>query len=326
MTASNARNENVDFVKGLLIWGVIWGHTITALSAGKFDSPVWIHTFFRTYDLPLFMILSGYFFQQSCNKYSLKELLLNKTGMLLVPIVFWNLVNCSWSVFYFLWAVFISSLICIPIRRLRPVCQIPVMLAIVALFHYFKVPWNMFYLFPFFCIGFLSGRPFIVKGRCSILLIIAFVTGLCFWKSAYTPWQVGYDAWKSDAMALAVYAFRFILAVTGAYVMSQLFFRIKDVLTEKVKTFFIETGKKTLALYVLQTFVVEKALNKVMLLANPAFYDIVPDTVHALIGYVIAPLLSVAVIMLLRQIIGLLEKSKYTSWVFGTRLEFLRKV
>lgn len=120
MTASNARNENVDFVKGLLIWGVIWGHTITALSAGKFDSPVWIHTFFRTYDLPLFMILSGYFFQQS--------------------------------------------------------------------------------------------------------------------------------------------------------------------------------------------------------------YDIVPDTVHALIGYVIAPLLSVAVIMLLRQIIGLLEKSKYTSWVFGTRLEFLRKV
>lgn len=250
------RNLQVDFVKGMLIWSVIWGHTITALSAGKFDSPVWIHTFFRTYDLPLFMILSGYFFRHSCETYPIKELLLNKIGMLLVPIVFWNLVNSSWSTFYFLWAVFVSSLICIPLRKLRNVFQIPAMLAITVLLHIFSVPWNMFYLFPFFCTGFLFGHPFTEKKKCPIPVIIAFVVGICLWKFEYTPWRMGYDAWKSDISALAVYLFRFSLALAGSFVMAQFFYRLKELIPSKTSAFFCGIGRKTLALYVLQTFIV----------------------------------------------------------------------
>lgn len=62
-----------------------------------------------------------------------------------------------------------------------------------------------------------------------------------------------------------------------------------------------------------------------MLAVDTSLYDIAPELVQALIGYVAAPLLSIAVIMLANRIILILEKSEYTRWVFGTKFDFLRK-
>ena len=54
------RNAKWDFYRGLLIWGVVIGHTITALKSGD-SSYVWLHTFLRMYDMPMFAFISGYF-------------------------------------------------------------------------------------------------------------------------------------------------------------------------------------------------------------------------------------------------------------------------
>ena len=58
------RNAKWDFYKGMLIWGVVIGHMITALKAGG-DCYVWLHTFLRTYDMPMFAFISGYFIYNS---------------------------------------------------------------------------------------------------------------------------------------------------------------------------------------------------------------------------------------------------------------------
>ena len=58
------RNAKYDFYRGLLMLGVVWGHTITALRYGIGGSSGLLH-FFRTYDMPMFAFISGYFLNKS---------------------------------------------------------------------------------------------------------------------------------------------------------------------------------------------------------------------------------------------------------------------
>lgn len=117
------RNQKVDFYKGLLMWGVIWGHTITALANNTLNEGIFIHSFFRLYDMPFFMILSGYFLYKSLEKNnSFKNILQDKITQLLVPILLWNWIihfpYPSTKSFYFLWAVFISSILTITVHTI----------------------------------------------------------------------------------------------------------------------------------------------------------------------------------------------------------------
>lgn len=82
------RDSKIDFYKGMLMVGVIWGHTINAYHLS--DYTCWIHLFFRTYDMPFFMLLSGVFLAVSIQKYDLKKLLLNKLTTLFVPLAVWR--------------------------------------------------------------------------------------------------------------------------------------------------------------------------------------------------------------------------------------------
>ena len=52
------RNSSVDYYNGMLMWWVVWGHTITCLLQNA-PSEVGIHPIFRKYDMPFFMLISG---------------------------------------------------------------------------------------------------------------------------------------------------------------------------------------------------------------------------------------------------------------------------
>lgn len=62
------RDKRIDFAKGMLMFCVIYGHMINALLSGTPHSPIWLHVFVRTFDMPFFMILSGYFLKRSLEK------------------------------------------------------------------------------------------------------------------------------------------------------------------------------------------------------------------------------------------------------------------
>jgi hypothetical protein len=151
------RNEEVDFFKGLLMLGVIWGHTITSLKCGS-TSSIWIHTFFRTYDMPFFMVISGFFLSYSAHRYTTVTLIKNKLTTIALPAAVWSLVfyHHPWNN-YFLWAVFVSSVIviltCALIKhsKIRIICFTMITLA----FHTTNMYiWNLPYLFPFFVLGY----------------------------------------------------------------------------------------------------------------------------------------------------------------------------
>lgn len=83
------RDNKHDFYKGLLMWGVVWGHCITVLLNGA-ENNIGIHLILRTYDMPFFMLISGFFFAFSIKKYTLKDLLKNKITTILLPTFFWD--------------------------------------------------------------------------------------------------------------------------------------------------------------------------------------------------------------------------------------------
>ena len=158
----SVRDSTVDFAKGVLMWCVVYGHSVDALCGGLPHSPVWLHSFVRTFDLPFFMLISGCFLRRSIERKSLRRVVLDRLTMLFIPIVAWTLLRGHFNVFsgmyYFLWAVLASSMICVAARYLVSFCNsriskaMELSLLIVAMLSLYivKIPWNMFYLFPFF--------------------------------------------------------------------------------------------------------------------------------------------------------------------------------
>ncbi len=324
---STSRDDSVDFYKGMLILGVIWGHAITALSLDHFDTGVWIHLFFRVYDMPFFMIISGFFLRAGTDKYPLITLLINRIGMIFIPIIVWNLLAGSYYLmgFYFLWAVFISSIVCgignWISKRTNWMVELFLYLGFIIFLHVYKLPWNLFYLFPFFCVGYyMNNLKFRISAVQFCVLLLLLSTGMCFWKGQYTPWSCGSDVWKIDMNAIWIYGFRFLLAIVATYIVANLFKMLYSHIPQNISRFVLKAGRETLALYVLQVFVIEILLQKIMKHVDTSWYDINADVIHNLIGYVVAPAISISTVFILLFVITLVKKSKWTRWIFGLKL------
>lgn len=327
MSNSNNRDETIDFFKGLLILGVIWGHTITALSLDHFDSGVWIHRFFRVYDMPFFMLLSGFFLSKGVKKYTLKTFLVNRAGMLLIPIVVWNVAGRTYNMmnFYFLWAVFISSVICVTgynlRKRLMGGAEMIFYILVILFLHVYKVPWNIFYLFPFFCYGYyMKNVKFDITPMKLVALWLFVSLGMCFWQVKYNPWNCSWDAWKHNEYAVLVYVYRFALSIATVYLIANLFKVLYNSITGEIKQVILNAGKETLAIYVLQYFVIEVLLHKLMSMIKTDWYNINPSLVQDVIGYFVAPIVAFFAMVAMLYLIKIIKSSKWTKWVFGTKL------
>ena len=224
----SVRDSTVDFAKGMLMWCVVYGHSVDALCGGLPHSSVWLHSFVRTFDLPFFMVISGYFLKRSLERKSLHRVVLDRLTMLFIPIAAWTLLRGCFNVFsgmyYFLWAVLASSMICVAARcvaalfnnRMSKVLELSVLIAAMLSLYIVKIPWNMFYLFPFFVVGYyLDNLRFELPGKWLFFAFLVFAVGLCFWSPAYTPWHMRALAWKTNSWACLVYAYRTVLALAG---------------------------------------------------------------------------------------------------------------
>jgi len=71
-----ARNDFIDFLKGLSIFFVLWGHCIQYLTLGQwdfFEDKAFI--FIYSFHMPLFIMISGYLFYESCNKKNISNII-----------------------------------------------------------------------------------------------------------------------------------------------------------------------------------------------------------------------------------------------------------
>ena len=82
------RDQSFDFIKGILIFLVVWGHVISMRYDGNHlynRTFMWIYSF----HMPLFILISGYFSVNNINKgfiYTFKK----KTARLLLPALVWS--------------------------------------------------------------------------------------------------------------------------------------------------------------------------------------------------------------------------------------------
>lgn len=329
------RDQRIDFMKGMLMLCVIYGHTINSLLCGIQHSPIWLHTFARTFDMPFFMILSGYFLKKSLLKRSAWKVTINRISMIFVPIVIWTMlcghINVFIGMYYFLWAILAAGMICIVGFQLK--CWLPsnigqmvaimFYVSIVIVLHLVKVPWNLFYLFPFFVVGYYVPD---VNFRMSRLWLgsnmLLFVVCLCFWSGRYTPWYIGALAWREDLTVLCIYVYRFALGLIGVLVMMRLFDVLRNLLSREsyVVKVVTEAGQETLALYVLQLIFVENIIRRICGFIYSQYHIIIFPSGINLVGYVIAPLLSFFCMVLFLRIVQKMKSNWLFKYMFGFKI------
>ena len=117
------RISKYDLYKGFLIFSVILGHTFTAIYVNSY-----LHIFIRSFDMPFFALISGYFLQKSCQKRVWYKNFLKKLTQILVPIIVWSVIyniattliglkQSLWDIthFWFLWSILAYSCLVIVI-------------------------------------------------------------------------------------------------------------------------------------------------------------------------------------------------------------------
>lgn len=85
------RNEFIDYLKGIAVFMVIWGHTLQGCTMNEIDIyENKIFQFIYSFHMPLFAILSGYLFFFSLEKKKFNEIVRSKIRKIGIPLAIWN--------------------------------------------------------------------------------------------------------------------------------------------------------------------------------------------------------------------------------------------
>lgn len=326
----NHKNRNllIDFYKGMLMFGVIWGHTITALRAGEGKS-VWILTFFRTYDMPFFMLLSGYFLARSLKKRPWRQEFIKKIRYLMLPVLLWEIIIGIWGPLFdsfhnlfslwFLWSAIGCALIMIIVYGIikNIYVQILTALLICIIFHLTDLtPFNLGYMFPFFVFGFYLETLYMrysinIKKFIYLISFFSFIVLQCFWSGQYNIWNAGSYLLNGNENIIYIIFIRGMIGITGCATMKLVFDAFYLYFCSKCKSivkFMINVGENTMLLYIFQSVIIEKFLSQIVLgIAgqlgyNPIVYN------NGLLGYVFAPSIALVVIIIELNMIKLIKK------------------
>ncbi|HEX8426093.1 acyltransferase family protein [Hymenobacter sp.] len=87
------RNLLLDYLKGIAIFLVVWGHCIQFASDYDFDffsNQTFI--FIYSFHMPLFMFVSGYLFFLTQKNKNFAKIFKSKTNQILVPLLLWTII------------------------------------------------------------------------------------------------------------------------------------------------------------------------------------------------------------------------------------------
>ena len=165
---SSKRMVLPDVLKGLGIILVVMGHNIQFGSGREYlaDDRLFFGNFLfkliYTFHMPLFMLISGYFFSMSAKRHTIREICRSRFYKIFVPMAMWNLVHflvtiirgLKWAEYpyplhcirvyfetfvknwWFLWALLIYSVLMIPVLKIKnSLCKAVYLLCIFALMH-----------------------------------------------------------------------------------------------------------------------------------------------------------------------------------------------
>lgn len=298
----NNRVELYDIIKGLAIFLVVLGHTIQAfVPDNKYLIPIYM------FHMPLFMIISGYFFYPSIEKYSLKDYIKRKTIHLLIPSLFWGIFNMliingnkflnnspinlvySFNLvvtgMWFLVVLYVLSVIGGIIYKKYPQYEFLTWGIIYTMILFIPPFWvinEIKYLLPFFLIGYMmkiykveeymfSKNKYLIFLIC-LLIFILFINIFTF---DFTVYKTPTDILSIDYFYK--YIVRFLSGISGSFIcfyICKLFEK-----TSNIKGYLLRIGITTLPIYVLH--------QKFLLVSRLFSFDIYMWLIIPLISFII---------------------------------------
>jgi len=330
--AENKRLEYIDALKGFAIFLVILGHVIILGRNANIAYSV-IYSF----HMPLFFILSGFFFKSSL-KLKPKDFLLKKSFQLLYPWAFWCILLSIYPYFKYdwpdnytflqigilafnrwfwflrdLWLCYVIIYFCYRIFNKGYLVAIFSIL-FVFLFPFLKI---QSFCLPVFLFGIMLKEIYslLLNYRNQILYISFFIFIFClfFWKDQYLsmyPSLFSSQSFNYEFPNLCIPLFRWLVGISGS-----LFFFIffqKMYSPNKVFSYFNQIGQYTLGIYILQAVLLENLI--------PLFITF-PNVNKWIYSLLITPLISFLVLEICVLILKWTEKSKPIETVlFGKHI------
>ena len=237
----------IDFVRGICIFLMFYGHCIQHASLGYisyFDNRVF--RFIYSFHMPLFMIISGWCFSYSFFKRSLVDLLVHRIKSLIIPIISCGILGFIFikifpslllqnsvyvslldvkeclNLFWFLWSVMACSIpvaIAYKVANSRFIRMIILCLGLAVTCLFPNKTYNI-YMYPYFIFGFVLSNNYkakqLNKYKKTICLIsdVVFIIMLIFFKNDYYIYTTG--IFGTNIKQFGIDIFRYIIGFAGS--------------------------------------------------------------------------------------------------------------
>lgn len=322
----------IDALKFFAIFLVLWGHSIQHLQTTiYYDQP--IYRIIYSFHMPLFMALSG-FFAVRLSERSVIKVFRDKLRQLILPIISLSIIFfilrqiCKltgkyenvWFVniypengFWFLKSAFICSITYFIISKSKKF-YIPLLILTLILSQYFNgyLRYQLDVMYPSFILGvyinkklnwIVSNSKLIISISGIIFLVMLFFWDASFWKFPYFhDIETGKLSFENTSLILFRRLYRIIIGLAGTLFFISLFeFFSHYFVSSKISDKIIKFGRLTLGIYIFQIFLLEE------LLRNYLNFD---GTNFITFNFVIAPLISIAVLLVCVFIIQTIRKYK----------------
>jgi fucose 4-O-acetylase-like acetyltransferase len=317
------RNEEIDVVKGIAMFLVVWGHCIQCIyhfstSDEIFSDP--IERFILTFHMPLFALISGYLFCKSIQKSSLDSVMTRRVIYLGIPCVVWSFVYPAvrdivlgvvhhhfsyhpFNMYWFITSMLFCSAVCYLCER---VGKGRVSIYIIAFIVTLLMPdWREFGMHynKFMLLYFIAGLHFCryssrVTGR---IYLCAFAGALLvhpvllwFWSVDDYIYTSGMDLFSPNHIyMLRVISYRYLAGFTGSILVLYLVYIVRNRVSLVRWMRLNQLGK-----YSLQVYIISILLNAKILPSLPAyresvlFYDLLVCPVYAIMVCIVCVYIS----------------------------------
>jgi len=290
------RDRFLDFQKAILIFCVVWTHCATSFEAGIITwKDNYLNVTVTTFQMPLFILISGYLFFYSIQRNKPGVIILKKILEVALPAAIWNLLSffvslissgdaisfdlafiksCIISILgglWYLWAYFLCSMVVcfVNMAAKNEWIRIGLLLFVVIVSHF--VPANTWYfgfMFPFFLLGYycnylMQKFPDIQKGKMRYVVYFLILAYPLFWllyKPEYSMYITGvlFD-YTNVRYELYAYLIRFLAGLSGCaavYMGSKWMYHF---LCRKnlMRNWLCRIGECSLAIYILQGYMID---------------------------------------------------------------------
>lgn len=339
---SKKRLHSFDVLKLFAIFLVLWGHCIQYFLTSPYtEEPV--YRFIYSFHMPLFMMVAG-FFATPTTKLPISLFLSKKFKQLILPCLSWGvllwliggfinsireesgfsltkLLSALFYNYWFLKSLFICYLLVYSVYQLGKhkwigffltllisqivsvfqinVFQINVMYPCFLVGICLKMKWNLFkqyskYLFGLFAVSFI---------------VMSFFWNETFWQPVNNVKSALLEGnWELVMLSAYRRSFRIIIGIIGSLTFIFLFHLLFDQKhLSKFLNICCKWGQYTLGIYVLQVTIVETVMSRYVMLDSLGF---------VVFNFIVAPLISIVVLIVCVEIIKIISRSNLLSFLF----------